>query len=77
MGFGLGGSNAENNHEGKKLMILHNGTTQKTTDQWARETEKEERKLLRKTVIGKYYRKGCGPVSYGRRDLWPIKTVRI
>jgi hypothetical protein len=39
-------------------MILRDETIQKITDQWAREAEKEERKLVRKQVIGKYYRKG-------------------
>jgi hypothetical protein len=39
-------------------MILHDETVQKITDQWAKETEKEERKLIRKKAIGKYYRKG-------------------
>ncbi|MDR2072818.1 MAG: hypothetical protein LBP60_05245 [Spirochaetaceae bacterium] len=39
-------------------MILHDETVQKITEQWARETEKEERKLIRKKAIGKYYRKG-------------------
>jgi hypothetical protein len=39
-------------------MILHDEDVKKITDQWAREAEKEERKLVRKTVIGKYYRKG-------------------
>jgi hypothetical protein len=39
-------------------MILHEEDVQKITDQWARETEKEERKLIRKRAIGKYYRKG-------------------
>jgi hypothetical protein len=39
-------------------MILRDETVQKITDQWARETEKEERKLIRKKAIGKYYRKG-------------------
>jgi hypothetical protein len=39
-------------------MILRNEDVQKITDQWARETEKEERKLIRKQAIGKYYRKG-------------------
>jgi hypothetical protein len=41
-----------------EIMILHNEDVQKITGQWAREAEKEERKLLRKTVIGKYYRRG-------------------
>jgi hypothetical protein len=39
-------------------MILHDEDVQRITDQWARETEEEERKLVRKTAIGKYYRKG-------------------
>jgi hypothetical protein len=39
-------------------MILHDETVQKIADQWAKETEKEERKLIRKQAIGKYYRKG-------------------
>jgi hypothetical protein len=39
-------------------MILHNETVQKITGQWAHEAEKEERKLIRKKAIGKYYRKG-------------------
>jgi hypothetical protein len=39
-------------------MILRDEDVQKITDQWARETEKEERKLIRKTAIRKYYRKG-------------------
>jgi hypothetical protein len=39
-------------------MILHDETVKKITDQWAREAEKEERKLIRKQAIGKYYRKG-------------------
>jgi hypothetical protein len=47
----------ENIHEGK-IMILRNEGIRKITDQWAKETEKEERKLLRKKAIGKYYRKG-------------------
>jgi transposase len=38
-------------------MILRDEDVRKITDQWAREAEKEERKRLRKTVIGKYYRK--------------------
>jgi hypothetical protein len=40
------------------LVILRDETIKKTTDQGARETEKEERKLIRKKAIGKYYRKG-------------------
>jgi hypothetical protein len=39
-------------------MILRDEDVQRITDQWARETEKEERKLVRKQAIGKYYRKG-------------------
>jgi hypothetical protein len=39
-------------------MILRDDDVQKITDLWAREAEKEERKLLRKKAIGKYYRKG-------------------
>jgi hypothetical protein len=39
-------------------MILHSETVQKITGQLARETEKEERKLIRKKAIGNYYRKG-------------------
>jgi hypothetical protein len=39
-------------------MILRDEGVQKITDQWARETEKEEQKLIRKTIIGRYYRKG-------------------
>jgi hypothetical protein len=39
-------------------MILHDETVKKITGQWARETAKEERKLIRKQAIGKYYRKG-------------------
>jgi hypothetical protein len=39
-------------------MILRDEDVQKITDQWAKKAEKEERKLLRKTAIGKYYRKG-------------------
>jgi hypothetical protein len=39
-------------------MILRDETIQKITGQWARETEKEDRKLIRKQAIGKYYRKG-------------------
>jgi hypothetical protein len=39
-------------------MILRDEDVKKITDRWAREAEKEERKLLRKTAIGKYYRKG-------------------
>jgi hypothetical protein len=46
-----------NNYE-RKIMILHDGDVQRITDQWAREAEKEERKLIRKKAIGKYYRKG-------------------
>jgi hypothetical protein len=41
-----------------EIMILRDEDVQKMTDQWAREAEKEERKLLRKKAIGKYYRKG-------------------
>jgi hypothetical protein len=57
MGLGLGGDNAENSYE-VEIMILRDENVQKITDQWARETEKEERKLLRKKAVGKYYRKG-------------------
>jgi hypothetical protein len=39
-------------------MILSDETVQKITEQWARETEKEEQKLIRKKAIGKYYRRG-------------------
>jgi hypothetical protein len=39
-------------------MILRDEDVKRITDQWARETEKEERKLIRKQAIGKYYRKG-------------------
>jgi hypothetical protein len=39
-------------------MILRDEAVQKITEQWTREAEKEERKLIRKQVIGKYYRKG-------------------
>jgi hypothetical protein len=39
-------------------MILRDEDVKRITNQWARETEKEERKLIRKQAIGKYYRKG-------------------
>jgi hypothetical protein len=39
-------------------MVLCDEDVQRITGQWARETEKEERTSLRKTIIGKYYRKG-------------------
>jgi hypothetical protein len=39
-------------------MILRDEEVQRITDQWAGETKKEERKMIRKTAIGKYYRKG-------------------
>jgi hypothetical protein len=39
-------------------MILRDEDVQKITGRWAGETEKEERKLIRKKAIGKYYRKG-------------------
>jgi hypothetical protein len=39
-------------------MLLRDEDVQRITDQWAWETEKEKRKLLREKVIGKYYRKG-------------------
>jgi hypothetical protein len=39
-------------------MILRDEDVQKITDQWAKETEREERKLVRERAIGKYYRKG-------------------
>jgi hypothetical protein len=39
-------------------MILRDEDVKRITDQWAREAEKEERKLIRKQAIGKYYRKG-------------------
>jgi hypothetical protein len=39
-------------------MILCDEDVQRISDQWAREAEKEERKLVRKKAIGKYYRKG-------------------
>jgi hypothetical protein len=40
------------------MMILHDETVQRITDRWARETGKEERKLIRKKASGSYYRKG-------------------
>jgi hypothetical protein len=43
---------------GKALMILRDDDVQRITGQWARETEKEEWKLVRRQAIGKYYRKG-------------------
>jgi hypothetical protein len=46
-----------NNHQGE-MMILHDETVQRITEQWVHEAEKEERKLIRKKAIGKYYRKG-------------------
>jgi hypothetical protein len=53
----LYGDMKHGNHEGE-LMILHDETVKKITEQWAREAEKEERKLIRKQAIGKYYWKG-------------------
>jgi hypothetical protein len=59
-------------------MILRDETVQDITDQWARETKKEERKLIRKAAIGKYYRKEWVAgivwvarfmVRKGRRDI--------
>jgi hypothetical protein len=59
-------------------MMLSDEDVKKITDQWAREAEKEERKLIRKQAIGKYYRKGwvTGVVwvagfmaRRGRRDI--------
>jgi hypothetical protein len=39
-------------------MVLCDEDVQRITGQWAREMEKEERKLLWKTIIEKHYRKG-------------------
>jgi hypothetical protein len=39
-------------------MILRDEDIQRITGQWAKDAEMEERKLIRKKVIGKYYRKG-------------------
>jgi hypothetical protein len=39
-------------------MILRDEDVQRITGQWEREADKEERKLIRKQAIGKYYRKG-------------------
>jgi hypothetical protein len=59
-------------------MILRDEEVQKITGQWAREVAREERKLLRKKAIGKYYRKGWAAgivwaagfmVSRGRSDI--------
>jgi hypothetical protein len=39
-------------------MLLKDEEIQKIKDQWARETAQEERKVIRKAAIGRYYRKG-------------------
>jgi hypothetical protein len=39
-------------------MVLKDEEIRKIKDQWAREAEKEERKIVRKAAIGRYYRKG-------------------
>jgi hypothetical protein len=39
-------------------MILKDEDIQKIQDRWVRETVREERKVIRKAAIGKYYRKG-------------------
>jgi hypothetical protein len=36
-------------------MILSDEDVKKITDRWARDAETEERKLIRKQAIGKYY----------------------
>jgi hypothetical protein len=59
-------------------MILCDEDIKRITDQWARGTEKEERKLIRKQAIGKYYREGWATgfvwvagfmVRKGRKDI--------
>jgi hypothetical protein len=59
-------------------MILRDEDVQRITGQWAREAGKEERKLVRKKAIGKYYRKGWAAgivwaagsmVRKGRNDI--------
>jgi hypothetical protein len=39
-------------------MVLKDEEIQKIQDQWAREAVQEERKIIRKAAIGKYYRRG-------------------
>jgi hypothetical protein len=39
-------------------MVLKDEEIQKIKDQWARETAQEERKIIRKAAIGRYYRRG-------------------
>jgi hypothetical protein len=39
-------------------MALRDEEIQKIKDQWAREADQEERKLVRKDAIGRYYRRG-------------------
>jgi hypothetical protein len=39
-------------------MLLKDEGIQKIQDQWARETVQEERKIIRKAAIGRYYRRG-------------------
>jgi hypothetical protein len=39
-------------------MVLKDEEIQKIKDQWAREAAQEERKIVRKVAIGRYYRRG-------------------
>jgi hypothetical protein len=59
-------------------MILRDETVRKISEEGAGEAGKEERKLIRKQVIGKYYRQGWVAgivwaagfmVRKGRRDI--------
>jgi hypothetical protein len=58
--------------------MLKDEDIRKIKDQWARETAQEERKIIRKAAIGKYYRRGwVGGVAWaagfmvrrGRSDI--------
>jgi hypothetical protein len=65
-----------------RTMASKDGEIRKIKDQWAREAEKEERKIVRKAAIGKYCRKGWAAgivmvagftVRRGRSDI--VKAV--
>jgi hypothetical protein len=42
----------------ERTMALKDEERRTIQDQWAREAEKEERKIVRKAAIGRYYRRG-------------------
>jgi hypothetical protein len=52
----------------ERTMLLKDEAIQKIQDQWARETAREERKIIRKAAIGRYYRMGWAAGFMVRRE---------